>query len=353
MVGPTSLLGPAGLLGSAYLLGPSSSTRSASAAEPNSGLPPAVDRPVDFAGEVVPLLKSRCFACHAGQAAEAGYRLDVRIELLGETNGEPLVVLGRSAESRLIQRVASTEPERRMPPPDHGPTLTAAEVSLLRGWIDQRLPWDDKVLPPLDASSDHWSFQPVRRPATPSGPRGSQHDWPRTPIDAFIAAEHEKQGIRPNEPTDRRRLARRAALSLTGLPPDPDALDELLRDDGPDAFARFVDRLLASPRHGERWGRHWLDVARWAESEGYESNHLRPYAWRYRDYVVRSFNHDRPYDQFLRQQLAGDELTPYGDENLIATGFLAAARLSSNEEDKKLQRIAVLNDIVSAVGESV
>lgn len=122
-----------------------------------------------------------------------------------------------------------------------------------------------------------------------------------------------------------------------GLPPEPEDVDEFVSDETPDALSRRVDRLLASPRYGERWGRHWLDVARWAESEGFESNHMRPYAWRYRDYVVASFNHDLPFDRFLREQLAGDELEPNADEQLVATGFLAAARLSSNEEDKGLR----------------
>src|SRR5205807_3790484 len=145
-------------------------------------------------------------------------------------------------------------------------------------------------------------------------------------------------------------LLRRLTLDLTGLPPTPEEIDAFEKDTSPGAYERVVDRLLASPRYGERWARHWLDVARWAESEGYESNHARPYAWRYRDYVVRSFNADKPFDRFVREQLAGDELTPYSDDHLIATGFLAGGRISTNEEDHALQRNDMLVDIVNATG---
>ncbi len=334
---------------------------------------------VDFGTQVLPLLRSRCFACHAGREASSGFQLDVRVELLGQSNGHPLAVPGDSQSSRLAQAIASTDPKRRMPPPDAGPALTASEVTLLRDWIDQGLSWDDNLLPPPPVKSSHWAFQTPRRPAIPavgairaSGKTGQTGNpdsamyrrpsgsfagggaaWSRSPVDAFIAVEHARQAVVPVPLAGHRRLLRRLAFDLTGLPPDPDWLEEFARESAPDAIARAVDRLLASPRYGERWGRHWLDVARWAESEGFESNHPRPYAWRYRDYVVESFNRDLPFDQFLRQQIAGDELLPYEDSQLIATGFLAAARLSSNEEDKALQRNDVLVDIVNMVGEGV
>src|SRR5262249_14961280 len=153
-------------------------------------------------------------------------------------------------------------------------------------------------------------------------PRVQNAAWVRNPVDAFVAARHEERGLVPSPEAPRRVLARRLALDLTGLPPAPEEVEGFLRDRSPGAYGRLVERLLASPAYGERWGRHWLDVARWAESEGYESNHLRPYAWRYRDYVVRSFNGDKPFALFVRQQVAGDEMAPYRDENLVATGFL-------------------------------
>jgi hypothetical protein len=176
--------------------------------------------------------------------------------------------------------------------------------------------------------------------------------WARNPVDAFVATEHERKGIAPAPEADRRTLLRRLSLDLTGLPPTPEEIAAFENDRRPDAYERHVERLLASPAYGERWGRHWLDVARYADSEGYESDHVRPHAWRYRDWVVRAFNDDRPFDRFVTEQLAGDELTPYRDENLVATGFLAA-RLSSNEEDKARQLNDVYVDVVNAVGGAI
>lgn len=318
----------------------------ASAAEPTSASTP----PIEFGRDILPLLQQHCFHCHAGQTAPAGVRLDVRSELLGETQGQPLVVPGKSGASALIARLTSQDPQQRMPPPDAGPPLATDAIERLRRWIDQGLAWDDNLLPPPAEHSDHWAFQPVRRPALPHVAR---REWLGTPVDAFIAASQERHALTPNPVAERGRLLRRLSLDLTGLPPDWDNVAEFVADESPDAWHRCVDRLLASPRYGERWGRHWLDVARWAESEGFESNHVRPSAWRYRDYVVSAFNRDLPWDQFLREQLAGDELTTAADPQLIATGFLAGARLSSNEEDKTLQRTAVLVDIVNMVGEGV
>ncbi len=197
------------------------------------------------------------------------------------------------------------------------------------------------------APAKHWAFQPVRPVAVPKVKNAA---WVRNPIDAFVAAEHEARGLTPAPAADRRTLLRRVTLDLIGLPPTPAEIDAFLQDQSPNAYEKVVERLLASPHHGERWGRHWLDVARWAESEGYESNHLRPHAWRYRDWVVRSVNQDKPFADFVREQLAGDELSPYADEHLIATGFLAAGRLSSNEEDSVRQRNDLLVDITNATG---
>lgn len=316
----------------------------AGAAEPG----PATE--VDFARDILPLLKTHCFRCHAGRSADSGVRLDLRREILGETSGMALAVPGKSGESRLVELVTTDDAKRRMPPEGEGERLGRREVELLRNWIDRGLPWDERAAPETTEGADHWAFQSVQRAATPSVER---RDWLRTSVDSFVAAKHQQRQLISAPPADRRRLARRLSLDLIGEPPDRESVEMLVEDEEPDAVARYVDRLLASPRHGQRWGRHWLDIARWAETEGYESNHPRPYAWRYRDYVVDSMNGDLPYDQFLRQQIAGDEMTPYDDRNLIATGFIAAARLSSNEEDKLLQRNAVLVDVVNALGEGV
>ncbi len=298
---------------------------------------------VDFAKEILPLLEERCFGCHTGTEAVSGIRLDARAEILGETNGESLVHFERPDSSRLLIAVRHADPEKRMPRDDEA--LTEEEISLLTRWVNARLPWDDAALPPPKAPP-HWAYQPLRRPAVPP----TRDAWVRTPVDAFVAERLAEAGLTPNPPAALEILVRRVALDLMGLPPA--ALDREEFAAGRLTWEALIERYLASPRYGERWGRHWLDVVRWAESEGYESNHPRPHAWRYRDYVVDSFNRDRPFDQFLTQQIAGDELPEYSDENLIATGFLAAARISSNEEDKWLQRNDVNVDVVNAVGEA-
>jgi hypothetical protein len=296
---------------------------------------------VEFGRDVLPILKQHCFACHHGRNATAGYRLDQRPELLGETTGKPLVRPGKSSESRLIKLVMGQVPGKVMP--KEGARLDAAQIATLRAWIDQGLAWDENLLP-ADPGTEHWAFQPIKAPAVP---RVNNAAWVRTPIDAFVAAKHESLGLQPAVMADRRTLLRRLSLDLTGLPPTSAELEVFLGDTSNNAYEKLVEHLLASPHYGERWGRHWLDVARWAESEGYESNHLRLHAWRYRDWVVQSFNRDRPFAEFVRAQIAGDEMVPYADDNLIATGFLAAARLSSNEEDRWRQRNDIYVDIVN------
>lgn len=302
---------------------------------------------IDFRRDVVPILEARCFECHRGNEAIASYRLDLRAELLGETTGKPLIKLGDAANSRLIHVVEGKIPNKVMP--RKGPRLTEREIGVLRAWIDQGLAWDDRLFP-ATVKSDHWAFQPIQRSAIP---KVKNQAWVATPIDAFIAAAHVTKGLTPAREADARTLLRRLSLDLTGLPPTFEEVEGFAKAwDAPGAKRErvlddAVERLLASPHYGERWGRHWLDVARFAESEGYESNHLRLHAWRYRDWVVSAFNRDLPFKDFVRQQLAGDEITPYADEHLIATGFLAASRLSSNEEDRLRQRNDIHVDIVN------
>ncbi len=233
-------------------------------------------------------------------------------------------------------------------------TLSDRNRNTLRGriWTGAAVILTGLFGPTADGRTDpgpgqHWAYQPVRTPAVP---RIDDPQRIANPVDTFLAARQQALGLAPVAEAPRRVLIRRLSLDLLGLPPAPREVEAFVADTAPDAYERLVERLLASPHYGERWGRHWLDLARWAESEGYESNHPRPYAWRYRDYVVRSFNEDKPYPQFIREQLAGDEIRPYSDDHLIATGFLAAARLSSNEEDKDRQRNDVLVDVVNATG---
>jgi Protein of unknown function (DUF1549)/Protein of unknown function (DUF1553)/Planctomycete cytochrome C len=305
---------------------------------------------IDFRRDVYPLLKSRCFECHAGANPDSGYRLDIHDEFLGHSTGEALVRPAHSDGSRLIEVLESKDENERMPPADTGEPLAKKQVALLRAWIDEGVKWDDKLLPTPKPESDHWAFQPIKRPAVPDS---SRRNWIRTPVDAFIAVRQEATGVRPSEAASRRVLIRRLSLDLIGLPPTPEEIDEFLADQSPTAYEDLVERLLASQHYGERWGRYWLDLTRWAESHGYQHDLPRPYAWRYRDYVIDSFNADKPYDRFLLEQIAGDELQPYHDENLIATGFLASARISGNQQDKAMQRNDVLTDIVNTTASAV
>ncbi|APZ95713.1 Planctomycete cytochrome C [Fuerstiella marisgermanici] len=307
------------------------------------------DKPVDFKRDVYPVLKSRCFDCHAGDKPDSGYRLDVYRELLGYSTGEVLAEPGGSRHSRLLEVVAADSEEDRMPPDGDDP-LTDQQIAMLKAWIDQGMKWDDKLLPPPSRKSDHWAFQSVGRPDVP---HVDDRSWIRTPVDAFIRRRHADAGVTHAAEATKQTLVRRLYLDIIGLPPTPEQVDEFLFDESPKAYEDLVEQLLHSPHYGERWGRYWLDLARWAESQGYQHDIVRPYAWRYRDYVIDSFNADKPYDRFLREQLAGDELEPYSDENVIATGFLAAARISGNQEDTNIQRNDVMVDIVNATGSAV
>ncbi len=310
----------------------------------------AWNSPVDFKKDIYPLLKKRCFECHKGANSESGFRLDVHGEILGYSTGDPLAIPGKGLDSRIFERVVSDSLDERMPPEDAGDALTRKEIAMLRAWIDQGIQWDEKLLPAPNANSDHWAFQKVERPKIPAV---DYKDWIRTPIDSFIAKKHQEKGLKPAPEASPEILVRRLFLDLTGLPPTPVDVAAFIKDRSPNAYDKLVEQLLASPHYGERWGRYWLDLARWAESHGYQHDIPRPTAWRYRDYVIDSFNQDKPFDRFLSEQLAGDELQPYSDENLIATGFLASARISGNNMDRAAQRNDVLIDIVNATGSAV
>ncbi|QDU61721.1 Planctomycete cytochrome C [Planctomycetes bacterium Pan216] len=303
---------------------------------------------VSFKDDVYPLLKTHCFDCHAGADSDSGIRLDIGGEVLGQSSGYPLVLPGKSHESPLFHRMTTEDDDERMPPDE---ALAKEEIALLARWIDQGAKWDETVLPAEERlTSDHWAFQRVERPDVP---KVNRDDWVRTPVDAFILAEQERQGIVPAPTASPTTLARRLALDLTGLPPTPEEATSLADTPNGEDYDRLVEHYLSSPRHGERWGRFWLDLARWAETNGHQHNRPRSQAWRYRDYVIDSFNADKPYDQFLREQLAGDELQPLRDEHLVATGFLASARVSGNELDKVIQRNDMLVDVTNATASSL
>jgi hypothetical protein len=275
-----------------------------SAAEPDP-LPPSADRLVDFAADVQPLFKKNCYSCHGSEHDEGGLRLDKKQRALEGGDSGTEIVPGKSADSRLVRLVAGVDPDFSLMPPDgKGAKLTAAEIGLIRAWIDQGANWPDDAQT-LAAAKQHWSLLRVARPLPPTT---TDPDWTRSPIDAFILARLDSQDIKPSPTAERTTLVRRLFLDLVGLPPTPDELAQFLGNASPDSIERLVDRLLSSPHYGERWGRHWLDLARYADSDGYEKDRPRPFAWRYRDWVIAAINADMPYDQFTVEQLAGDLL---------------------------------------------
>jgi len=274
-------------------------------------LPPAAKTRIEYARDIEPLLANRCYLCHGPQQQMSGLRLDQKDAAL------KVIQPRNSAGSRLIHMVAGID-KKVMPPV--GPRLTAAEIGLLRAWIDQGVEWPAPQNPPPGGQPQptHWSFRKVTRPDPPAV---TDRAWPRNPIDSFILARLDKEGIAPSPEASKTTLIRRLSLDLTGLPPTPREVEEFLHDNRPDAYQRLVDRLLDSPRYGEKWARYWLDLARYADSDGYEKDRSRPWAWRYRQWVIEAFNRDMPYDEFTIEQLAGDLLAKRTTDTLVATGF--------------------------------
>ncbi|HVA45599.1 MAG TPA: DUF1549 domain-containing protein [Pirellulales bacterium] len=291
---------------------------------------------INFGRDIQPIFAKRCFACHGPDKGEGGLRLNQRQTALAELDsGEHAVVPGQPDQSELLRRIAVADESERMPP--EGKPLDAAQVALIRRWIAEGAKWEE-----------HWAFQPVVRPAVPTVNR---RDWVRNPIDAFILSRLEQNGLAPAPPANKLALLRRVHYDLTGLPPTPDEVDAFLADRSPDAYERLVDRLLASPQYGERWARHWLDAVRYAETNSFERDGPKPHVWRYRDYVIRSFNDDKPYDQFVREQLAGDELPPVTPEKLIATGFYRLGLWDDEPADRLQAQYDTLDDLVTTTGQ--
>ncbi|MFQ5731652.1 MAG: DUF1549 domain-containing protein, partial [Planctomycetaceae bacterium] len=295
----------------------------------------------DFERRVRPLLLKRCGRCHGARKQEGGLRLDSRGAVLKGGESGPAVRPGQPQRSLLIDAVRR-EGDVKMPPDEK---LTKAEVSTLTQWVKAGLPWTPGDAPGQTRrdGKSHWAFQPLRPVSVPVT---QNRNWGANAIDAFVLARLEAAGLRPSPPADRRTLIRRATFDLIGLPPSPAEVDRFLADTSPGAFAKVVDRLLASPRYGERWGRHWLDVARYADNKGYVffEEKTFPWAYTYRDYVIRSFNDDLPYDRFILEQLAADQLQPPRDRrSLAALGFLTLGdRFSNNLHDVTDDRIDVV-----------
>ncbi len=276
--------------------------------------PPAASAKIDFTRDIEPLFAKRCQLCHGPQQQMSGLRLDQKeAALKGGTSGKDILP-GNSAGSRLIHLVSGAE-TKVMPP--IGARLTPAEIGLLKAWIDQGAVWPVQQTGNSKGST-HWAFQKITRPKTPLT---RDTAWARNAIDTFVLAKLESEHIKPSPEASKATLLRRVSLDLTGLPPTPEEAQAFLDDQRPDAYERLVDRLLESPHYGEKWARYWLDLARYADSDGYEKDRSRPWAWRYRQWVIEALNRDLPYDQFTIQQLAGDLLPDRNPDTLVATGF--------------------------------
>ena len=290
---------------------------------------------VDFNRDIRPILTSNCFKCHGFDPAgrKGGLRLDIQAGTLKKLKtGHVAIVPGKPEESELVRRITSTDTDELMPPPETGKKLTAEQIQMLRQWVA-----DGGVY------AKHWSFE---KPVKATIPSVTHSGAVRNAIDAFVLARLEREGFAPSPEADKRTLARRLALDITGLPPATEQLDAFLNDTSPGAYEHLVDQLLSSSAYGEHWGRRWLDLARYADTKGYEKD-LRRTIWPYRDWVIRAFNADMPYDEFTREQLAGDLLSDPTPSQFVATGF--HRNTLTNEEggvDKEEYRIAAVKDRV-------
>ncbi len=296
---------------------------------------------VDFVRDIQPIFQTSCTPCHFGEKPKADLRLDSKTLTL------KLIAPGKSAESRLVHRVLGANGEKRMPLGREA--LSAAQIELLKRWIDEGANWPDTASVEGGVKK-HWAFIAPVRPAVPAVKNKA---WTRNPIDAFVLAKLEQENFTPSPEADKITLLRRLSLDLIGLPPTPEEVDAFLKDVSPKAYEKQVERLLASPHYGEKWSRHWLDAARYADSDGFEKDKMRN-VWFYRDWVINAFNQDKPYDQFVIEQIAGD-LLPNGTQGQkVATGFLRNSMI--NEEggvDPEQFRMEAMFDRMEAIGKGV
>ncbi|GIW91425.1 MAG: hypothetical protein KatS3mg109_1857 [Pirellulaceae bacterium] len=292
--------------------------------------------PIQFNRDIRPILSNNCYKCHGPDAAErkggtGGLRLDTPDGAYEDLGGYAAIVPGKPEASELVRRIRAEDPGERMPPPDSGKSLTEAEIQLLERWIAAGARYDQ-----------HWSYRPVQRPPLPE----LHTEWARNAIDHFVLARLKQERLTPSPEADRETLVRRVYLDLTGLPPAPEEIDIFLADQRPDAYEQLVDRLLASPAFGEHWGRLWLDLVRYADSAGYADDPPRT-IWAYRDYVIRAFNANRPFDRFTLEQLAGDLLPDPTEEQLIATA-MHRNTMTNNEggtSDEEFRNVAVVDRV--------
>ncbi len=313
-----------------------------------------------FLKEVRPLLEESCFKCHGAEAKiKGGLRLTTLAGVLTGGDTGPAVERLKPGESLLLKMISWSDDDHQMPPKKK---LGQDKIDLLAKWVKLGAPWGGEggeapvaTAPGASAAADaeaknYWFYQKPQQVAVPAVK--DQH-WGRTPIDAFILNGLEAKGLRPEGEADRRVLIRRATYDLTGLPPSPDEVELFAKDSSPDAYEKLVDRLLASPHYGEKWGRYWLDVVGYAETNGYERDGNKPNAWRYRDYVIRALNQDKPYDQFLREQLAGDQFDKPTADSITATGYYRLGLWDDEPADHEQLHYDVLDGIVSTTAQAM
>ena len=299
----------------------------------------AAPHAVSFSDQVRPILARHCFKCHGPdeKGRKAKLRLDVEAAAKNPASSrEPAIMAGKPDESELVRRIFSEDAEERMPPRSANSQLSAAERQTLKLWIAEGAKYDV-----------HWAFQ---KPVKPAIPKVREPGRVRNPIDAFVLARLEREGLKPSPEADRATLLRRVSLDLIGLPPTPEEVDAFVNDPSPDAYERQVDRLLASPHYGERWARRWLDVARYADTNGYEKDRPRS-IWPYRDWVIRALNSGMPFDRFTVEQLAGDMLPGAGVSQRVATGFHRNTMLNEEGGIDPLEfRFYAMTDRVATTG---
>ncbi len=305
-----------------------------------------------FEKEVRPILVKRCFECHSNTKQKGGLRVDHIGYLKSGGDTGPALVPGKPEESALIEAVRYANEDFQMPPKEK---LPAAEIAILEKWIRMGAAWPEDAAKKIVVTEggftaeqrSYWFFQPVKKAAPPQ----VESAWVRNDIDRFIAKKQAELQLSPAPEADRHELVRRVYFDLHGLPPTNAQIDAFVQNEDPQAYEKFVDELLASPRYGERWAQHWLDLVRYAESDGYNQDAYRQHAWPYRDYVIRSLNDDMPYDQFVREQIAGDEIAPDDPNVLIATAFLRHPVYEYNLRDVRGQWDVILTDITDTTGE--
>lgn len=306
-----------------------------------------------FEEKVRPLLAEHCFSCHGAEKQKGGLKLDSRAAMIKGGDIGTSIIPGDPAASLMIKAVGY-QGDLKMPPKGK---LNARQIADLSTWVKMGAPWPstttvevkDTKLGPTALGKDHWAFQPLRNPVPPEV---KNKNWVRNPVDQFVLNKLEAKGLKPARPADKRTLVRRAYFDLLGMPPEPKEVEAFLKDESSDAFAKLVDKLLASSHYGERWGRHWLDVARYADSNGMDENLAYASAWRYRDWVIQAFNSDMPFDQFIRMQIAGDLIQPNSHDGMIATGFLMVGPKMLAEDDPVKMHMDIVDEQLDTISQA-